>query len=224
MGSRRAASRPLLCQPHPLELGDEKLTPASWRLEGFGCETAGERVAAERADQCPFLVGEVDRFEGHRQLEPRVLDGAENLERAQDAERAVVAAALPDGVEMGAEEERSCTGSASREDRRVVCGRVDLGLEPRGPRRLEEPGARGEVRSGEGRARDTAFGRGPELRERLEVGPETVAIDAKHHRGPMLQRPGRWPPRGTDGVAGVWHTVGTNSTQTRDGVSAMLSP
>ena len=73
---------------------DEEIAAAAGRREIVRREPARERQAAERADQRPLLVREVDRLERDRQLEPRVLDGAEHLERADDAEGAVVAAAV----------------------------------------------------------------------------------------------------------------------------------
>ncbi len=168
--------------PGSRELADEKLSAAAGRREILAGEPAGERETAERADQRPLLVGEVDRLERDRQVEAGVLHGAENLQRADHAERSVVAAAPAHRVEVRAEQERGRDRLAGAEDRRVVCGRVDPELEPRRPRPVVEPRPGGKMGVGEGRPLEPAVRRRPDPGERVEVGAKAVRIDAEIHR------------------------------------------
>ena len=146
-------------------------------------EPPGERQAAEGADQRPFLVGEVDRLERDRQVEPCVLDSAKHLERADDAEGTVEPASSPDGIEVRAEQEGARRGIAGRQDGGVIGGAVDPRLEPGGGGPLVEPGARREVRGRERLAIDAAVGGRADRGEGVEVGSEAIGIDAKEHGG-----------------------------------------
>ena len=172
-----------LAELHASELRDEELTATAWSGESVGGEPSGEREAAERADQRPLLVGEVDGLERDRQLEPRVLHGTKHLERADDAEGAVEPPSAPDGIEVRAEQERARLRIAGREDGGVVGGAVDPRLEACGSGPLVEPGARGEVRGRERLAIDPAVGRRADRGEGVEVGSEAIGVDAKQHGG-----------------------------------------
>jgi hypothetical protein len=70
----------------------------------------------------------------------------------------------------------------------VVAGRVDARLEPGSDGALEEPGARREVRVGEGGPADAAARGGADRRERVEVGAEPILAD-RQRSGIFSSRP-----------------------------------
>src|SRR5581483_10162988 len=94
----------------------------------------------------PLLVREVDRLERDGKVEPCIRDGAQDLQRCDHPERAVVAAAVRYRVEMRPEEDRPV---AAPEERGVVPGGVDGRVEPGVAGALEEPAPRLEVRGPE---------------------------------------------------------------------------
>ena len=163
-----------LGEPQPGELGHEELTATAWRCQIVWGESAGESQAAERADQRPLLVREVDRLERDRQLDLRILHGTEHLERADDAESAVEAPAPPDGVEMGAKEQRPRRGTTGRQDRRVVGGSVDPRFEPGSGCPFAEPGACSEMCVREGLSIDPTVDGRTDSGESVEVGAQAV--------------------------------------------------
>ena len=134
-------------------------------------ELAAERAAAEHPglEATPWLF-----VEGHHPERPLRLDAlaaqkADGRERGHDAERPVVAAAPRDGVEVGADENRTgLPGGPFTED---VAGRIELGLEPELFELAHEPivGLR-ELRS-PGEARDAALV-GADLGSGLELSRE----------------------------------------------------
>ena len=86
-----------------------------------------------------------------RQLERRVLDSTEHLERTDDAEGAVEAAAAPNGIEVRAEQERARRRVARTGGRRSGWRRCRSSSRARRFGALVKPGACGKVRVREGR-------------------------------------------------------------------------
>jgi len=65
----------------------------------------------------------------------------------------------------------------------MVGSAVDPRLESSGSGPLVEPGAGAEVRGREGLAIDSAVGRRAHRGEGVEVGAESIGVDAKQHGG-----------------------------------------
>ena len=87
-----------------------------------------------------------------------------DLERTDDAERAVVPPAVTYRIEVGAEQQRPRSRVAGGEHGGVVGCRVDAGLEARSPCTFVEPRTGGEVRLGERRSLEPAIGCGADPR------------------------------------------------------------
>ena len=118
-----------------------------------GVRMPGHRPAAERPISVPSSSVKSTASSVTGRSRSASLTVRSDLERTEDAEGAVVAAAAANGVEVRAEHQRAAPRVPSRQDDRVVDGGVGSGLEPGRASALEEPRARGEVRLREGRAR-----------------------------------------------------------------------
>ena len=57
--------------------------------------------AAKQTNQCPFFVGEINRFEIHIEFDPIFFNCSQHFERGDDSQCAVESSAVGDGVEMG---------------------------------------------------------------------------------------------------------------------------
>ncbi len=95
--------KPRLGQPCPREAGKQRVAAATRRLQRVRGQSSGERSAAEQSDERSLLVGEVDRFKRIRKVHLSGLRCSQHLERSDDAERAVEAAAVRDAIEVRAE-------------------------------------------------------------------------------------------------------------------------
>ena len=182
-----------LGQSDPLELGDEEITTPTWGLEHLRSELARKCPAPERSDQRSLFVGEVDRFEGHREIEVRILHSADDLERAEHTEGAVVSARLSYRIEVRSEQQGLRSGRATRQDRRVVRRRVDVRLESGRPRTAEKPRARLLVSFRERRSPDPAVGCCTEGRQCVEVSTKAIqnpraAASRRCYRGDGVRR------------------------------------
>ena len=93
-------SQSLLAQSRALEPGEQRLAAAAGCRERFGRQRPCQRLAAEQPHEGAILVREVDGLERAGQF--GVAQRDKNVQRRHDSERAVVAAAVGDGVEVGA--------------------------------------------------------------------------------------------------------------------------
>ena len=159
------------------------------RVERPGREAGAEQRAAEAR---PLLVGPVD--EGDRDGRRRAArgEGAQDLQAAQDAERAVEPAPVRDGVDVAAEHDG--VGRRPLEDRPEVAGLVRVDAHRQVGEALDEPRAR--LRPGVG-PRDAlgaavVLGQGA---QRAQVRERAVGIGLGGHRVRNITVRAGVPPR-----------------------------
>ncbi len=144
----------------------------------------GERAAAEHLAVMPLLVGPGDRIDA----EPVAIriggEGARQLDRVDDAERAVEPAAIGLRLAVRADQQTAAGGMVAAKD---IADAVDLGNEAGGGELLGEPMARGDVVGRIGRAMHAGLV-ASELGQPLQIRHHPLAIDPRH-----VLRPSRQP-------------------------------
>ena len=142
-------------------------------VECGSAETAGHGLAAHRST---FLVGEDDELERMARLDSSIAKQFRHLDGAEDADVAVVVAALRHGVDVGSRHDhgqRRIGSGAASED---VARRVDAHLEPGVPHQRFDELPAGDVGGAERDAAHAALGIGAKAAECLDARLEATRV------------------------------------------------
>ena len=153
-------------------------------LVDIALEQAAKGPRAEEAAVATFLVAPRRHRQGLRVQRVRLADYLKALEARQNAERAVEHAALGDGVDVRAGEDRRRfrRQGPRAEGTEGVARRIDPRRQPGGTHFPEQPRARFLVRRRPARARHAAAGQGAEARERVDPRREPRQGDGDHKK------------------------------------------
>ena len=149
------------------------------RRRAVRVERAGKQAAAQaaQAEARRFLRGKKDELDGTPRAEAGVLQGADRLQRAEHADRAVVASGMRNRVDVRSAGNRRQARFGARPARECVAHGIFADGEPGGGAPLLQPCARGQVHGGENDARDVGRLRDGEGRQRFQLRGDAVAIE-----------------------------------------------
>ena len=181
---RARLGRPAGVEPRARHGVDEPRTVRRGHLVDIALEQAAKRPGAEETSVATFLVAPRRYRQRPRVWRVRLADHLQALEARENAERAVEHAALGDGVDVRAgEDRRSFRRQGPRaEGAEGVARRIDPRREPGGAHLAEQPRARLLVGRRPARARHAPAGQGAEARERVDPRGESRQGDGDHRK------------------------------------------
>jgi len=150
-----------------------------------GVERAGHQAAADTADAEArgFFGSEQDQLDGTARPDSGALQGADGLQGAEHANRAIVTAGVRDGIDVRAAGHRGQLGGRSFPAGEGVAHGVFAHVEAGRGAELLQPAARAAVGLRENDAGDGGRGRIGNQCERLQLCAELIEVDVESHRG-----------------------------------------